>query len=170
MSFEFASPTSMEWSSAAKFSWISLSGRLVTRMWRFAVLLFVSEMSLFAQFRVFLRSVHSSRASIMMKACENLSRILRRTFWSCSSDGCWTSPQRLYRSANISVIPPCRVSDSCKMRARISLLWSCSSFWESLPSKKKYAIPSDSVASGSLSMIEELRRQVFTSPNNGPLR
>ena len=55
------------------------------------------------------------------------------------------------------------MSESCEMRVRISLLWSCSSFWESLPSKKKYAIPSDSVALGSLSIIEELRRQFFIS-------
>ena len=53
MSFVFASPTSMECgSSAAKISSISLSGRLVTTMWRFAGLRFLSEMSLFAQFRV----------------------------------------------------------------------------------------------------------------------
>ena len=68
--------------------------------------------------------------------------------------------------ANFLDIPPWRVSKSYEMRLWISLLkllWSCSSFWESLPSKK-YAIPSDSVSSGS-SIIEELKRQVFISGN-----
>ena len=47
------------------------------------------------------------------------------------------------------------------MRDRISLLWSCSSVWPSLPSKKKYAIPREGSGLESLSIIEELGRRVF---------
>ena len=154
--FLVGSPTSIEcWLSTPNTFSMSRSSWLVTTMWRHFPM-FWSTSSL-TQSNVFWWSLHLLRASMTIYAWDNPSRICCRISWSSLSDGCWTL-HSLCSSANFMGIPLWSGTVNWWMSNWISFLWSFSSAWSSLPSKKKYAIPSDGVGLGSLSTIQELWR------------